>query len=142
LDTLDEAPVLVGHSLGGLLAQRLAESGRARALILLASAPPGMLTAQAVAVPRFAPKLPAIMTGRPFVVGASACSVLALNKVPPGQRPPIHARLTPESGKVYRSAMLGTVRVRASRVQLPVFVAGGADDRILSQRLTRKTARH
>jgi pimeloyl-ACP methyl ester carboxylesterase len=55
LGTLDTAPVLVGHSLGGLLAQRLAEAGRARALILLASAPPGMLTAQAIAVPRLYP---------------------------------------------------------------------------------------
>jgi pimeloyl-ACP methyl ester carboxylesterase len=142
LDTLDDTPVLVGHSLGGLVAQRLAERGRARALVLLASAPPAMLTAQAIALPRFAPNMPRIMTGRPFIVGADACSVLALNRVPPEDRPPIHAHLTHESGKVYRSLMLGTVRVRASKVRVPVFVAGGTQDRIVSPRLVRKTARH
>src|ERR1700724_1114730 len=81
LGTLPGKPILVGHSLGGLVAQRLAELGRARALVLLASAPPAMLTAQAIALPRFATNMPKIMTGRPFIVGADACSVLALNKV-------------------------------------------------------------
>jgi pimeloyl-ACP methyl ester carboxylesterase len=142
LDTLPGPAVLVGHSLGGLVAQRLAELGRARALVLLASAPPAVLTAQSVALPRFAPQMPRIMAGRPFIVGAGACSALALNQVPPDQRPPIHAQLTHESGKVYRSLMLGTVRIRARNVRVPVFVAGGTEDRIVSPRLVRTTARH
>jgi pimeloyl-ACP methyl ester carboxylesterase len=142
VDALGRAPVVVGHSLGGLVAQRVAELGRARALVLLASAPPGMLTAQAIAFPRFAPKLPRIMTGRPFVVGNDACSVLALNRVPEAARPAIHAHLTEESGRVYRSMMLGTIRIDASKVRVPVFVAGGVDDRIISTRLVRTTARH
>ena len=73
---------------------------------------------------------------------AGACSALALNQVPPDQRPPIHAHLTHESGKVYRSLMFGTTRVKASKVRVPVFVAGGTEDRIVSPRLVRKTARH
>ena len=50
--------------------------------MLIAPAPPAMLTAQPVALPHFAPQLPRIMTGRPFVVGPAACSALALNKMP------------------------------------------------------------
>lgn len=142
LDELGEAPVLVGHSLGGLVAQRLAEGGRARALVLLASAPPAMLTAQAVALPRFVPNMPRIMTGRPFIVSGRACSAIALNQVPEGERPAIHAHLTHESGKVYRSMMLGTIRVKAAKVAVPVFVVGGTKDRIISPRLVRRTARH
>src|SRR5438552_120784 len=43
IDSLDSPPVIVGHSLGGLLAQMLAATGRARALVLLAPlAPWGM----------------------------------------------------------------------------------------------------
>ncbi len=142
IDELGGTPVLVGHSLGGLVAQRLAEEGRASAVALLASAPPAMLTAQAIALPRFAPNMPRIMAGRPFIVGNDACSVLALNRVPEEDRPAIHAHLTEESGKVYRSMMLGTIRVKAAKVQIPVFVAGGAQDRIISPRLVRTTARH
>lgn len=142
IDTLDAPPIVIGHSLGGLLALRLAELGRVRAVVAIASAPPGMLTAQAIALPKFAPKLPKIMSGRPFVVGNDACSVLALNEVPEAQRPAIHAHLTHESGRVYRSLMLGTVRVKASAVTVPVFVGGGDRDHIVSTRLVRKTARH
>ncbi|MEQ1731151.1 MAG: alpha/beta hydrolase [Vicinamibacterales bacterium] len=141
IDELGEAPIVVGHSLGGLLAQRLAEQGRTRAIVLIASAPPGVLTAQAVALPRFLPKMARIMTGRPFVVGNDACSVLALNAVPEDERPAILAHLTAESGRVYRSLLLGTIRIDASKVSVPVFVAGGDQDRIISNRLLVNTAR-
>jgi pimeloyl-ACP methyl ester carboxylesterase len=142
LDTLDQPAVLVGHSLGALLAQRLAEQGRARAIVLIAPAPPAMLTAQAVALPRFLPQMPRIMSGRPFVMGPGSCSTLALNKLPEEQRPAVHAHLTHESGKVYRALMMGSVKVDARKVRVPVFVAGGTDDRIISTSLTKKTAKH
>ena len=142
VDTLDEPPVLVGHSLGALLAQRLAEQGRARAIVLIAPAPPAMLSAQAVALPHFLPKMPRIMTGRPFVMSPAACSALALNEMPRAQRPAVHAHLTHESGKVYRSLMLGTVRIDARKVRVPVYVAAGTEDRIISTALAKKTAQH
>ena len=142
LDTLDEPAVLVGHSLGALIAQRLAEQGRARAIVLIAPAPPAMLTAQAVALPHFLPQMPRILTGRPFVVGPAACSTLALNKMPEAERPAVHAHLTHESGKVYRDLMFGSVKIDARKVRVPVYVAGGTEDRIISTGLTKKTARH
>src|SRR5262249_37227024 len=39
IDALGEAPILVGHSLGALIAQKVAELGRARGLALLSPAP-------------------------------------------------------------------------------------------------------
>jgi pimeloyl-ACP methyl ester carboxylesterase len=143
VDSLGEPPVLVGHSLGGLLAQKLAEEGRARAIVLVASAPPSMLTAQAVALPTFAPRLPRIMAGLPFDVPAGACRKLALNCVPDEtDRERIHGTLNRESGIVYRQMMLGRIRVDASKVRCPVLVVGGDRDRIISLGLLRGTARH
>jgi len=40
IDTLPEKPILIGHSFGGLSAQKLVESGYAEAAILISSAPP------------------------------------------------------------------------------------------------------
>lgn len=52
IDTLDTAPVLVGHSMGGLLAQLLAAKGQARAGILLCSAcPRGVFPMRPVMLP-------------------------------------------------------------------------------------------
>src|SRR5689334_15406788 len=73
VDALPEPPILVGHSLGALLAQKVAELGRARAMVLLSPAPAAMLTAQAVAIPAYLPMLPKIMTGRALIPPAGAC---------------------------------------------------------------------
>lgn len=40
IDSLAEKPILIGHSFGGLTAQKLVESGKAAAAILISSAPP------------------------------------------------------------------------------------------------------
>ncbi|MEL6538713.1 MAG: alpha/beta fold hydrolase, partial [Bacteroidota bacterium] len=40
IDALPEKPILIGHSFGGLTAQKLVASGRAEAAILISSAPP------------------------------------------------------------------------------------------------------
>src|ERR1051325_11141003 len=62
---MTEAPVIIGHSMGGLLAQQLAAAAPCRALGCVASAPPGMLPAQLRALPYLAPLFPTIMAGRP-----------------------------------------------------------------------------
>jgi alpha-beta hydrolase superfamily lysophospholipase len=38
--------------------------------------------------------------------------------------------------------MMGTIRVKAAKVQVPVCVGGGTEDHIISTRLLNKTARH
>jgi pimeloyl-ACP methyl ester carboxylesterase len=143
IDDFDRAPVLVGHSLGGLLAQRLAEQGRARPIVLIASAPPGMLTPQPMALRRFFPKMPRILTGRPFVVGNDACVQCSPQRSAPEARPTIHAHLTPESGRVHRALVLGTIRVNAAqghRAGLRARPCGDADDVCQSDRAASMTS--
>lgn len=140
--SIDGPPILIGHSLGGLLAQRLAELGRASAVVLLASAPPEALTAQDIALPYFGPLMPTIMSGAPFVVPDEACSVLALNHVPESDRPAIHAQLTHESGLVYQALLTGAIAIDPRAVRVPVFVAGGEDDRIVAPSHVQHTAQY
>src|SRR5688572_2516933 len=77
IDALGERPVIVGHSLGGLLAQKVAEADRAAAIVLLSPAPPGMLTAQAVALPAMLPMMPKILLGKPLVPECQTCDAIA-----------------------------------------------------------------
>ena len=81
IDALGEAPILIGHILGGLLAQKVAEAGRCRAMVLLSPAPAAMLTAQPVALPGFLPMMPGILTGQPVLPSASGHVAV------PGQHP-------------------------------------------------------
>jgi pimeloyl-ACP methyl ester carboxylesterase len=141
IDALGEAPVIVGHSLGGLIAQKIAELGRCRAAVLLAPAPSGMLTAQPVALRAYLSMMPKILLGRPLLPGGDACATIALNRVPQAERARIHGSLVHESGKAFREMVFGTYRVDASKVRCPVLVMGGTHDRIVSVALMRGTAK-
>lgn len=141
IDTLDQPPVLVGHSLGALLAQKAAELGRARALVLLSPAPAAMLTAQPVALPAYLPMLPKIMTGRSLLPPAGACRRLVLNRMPESEHGAAHGSLVHESGAVYRDLMLGAVHVDPARVRCPTIVLSGEHDHVISTALARFTAK-
>lgn len=140
IDVLGEMPVIVGHSLGGLIAQKIAERGRCQAAVLLAPAPAGMLTAQPVALSALLPMFPKILLGQPIRPSRNTCETIALNCIPPSERARIYDRLVHESGKVYREMIFGSVRVDASKVRCPVLVLGGREDRIVSVSLLRSTA--
>jgi pimeloyl-ACP methyl ester carboxylesterase len=140
IDALGETPIVVGHSLGGLLAQKVAEAGRCRAMVLLSPAPAAMLTAQAVALPGFLPMMPRILSGQPVLPTAGGCARIALNRMPVGERPGCHASLVHESGAVYREMIFGAIRVDPAKVTCPTYVLGGAEDHVVSQRLLRFTA--
>jgi pimeloyl-ACP methyl ester carboxylesterase len=140
IDALGEAPVIIGHSLGGLIAQKIAELGRCRAAVLLAPAPAGMLTAQPVALPALLPMLPKILLGQPVRPSCRTCETIALNRIPVEDRTRIHDSLVHESGRVYREMIFGTFRVDAAKVHCPMLVMGGRDDRIVSVALVRRTA--
>lgn len=140
IDTIGETPIVIGHSLGGLIAQKIAELGKARAMVLLCPAPAAKLTAQPVALPTYLPMMPRILTGRPIIPGPAGCSTIALNAVPVAARPAIHQTLVHESGKVYREMIFGTCKVDFTRIKCPSFVAGGRDDRIVETKLVEWTA--
>lgn len=141
IDTFGEKPVLIGHSLGGLIAQKLAEMGRARALVLMCPAPAAKLTAQPVALPAYLPMMPKILLGRPILPSRSGCTTIALNRMPADVCPALHAGLVHESGKVYREMIFGSFKVDFSRIDCPSLVIGGAEDRIVARDLVEWTAK-
>ncbi len=115
IEALEEAPILVGHSLGGLVAQKVAEAGRCAGLVLLAPAPAAMLTAQLGALPAYLPLMPKILAGASFVPHCGACDRIALNRVPVPDRP----AAAPAAGRAARKG-------RASRAVSP---RGGEQER-------------
>lgn len=141
IDALGEAPIVIGHSLGGLIAQKVAELQKARVIVLLSPAPAAMLTAQPVALSTYLPMMPKILAGRPIKPSPGGCSTIALNRMTPEACPIIHAQLVHESGKVYRQMIFGTYKVDFSKITCPSLVIGGRDDRIVSPALVTWTAK-
>jgi pimeloyl-ACP methyl ester carboxylesterase len=80
LRTLREG-VVIGHSMGGLVAQKVAEAGRVRAAVFATSAPPKGIRAVTWPVlwrmPRYAA---AIITSQPCAIGPEDAAALIGNR--------------------------------------------------------------
>ena len=122
--------VLVGHSMGGLVAQVVAaEDPHVRAAAFLCSVPPAGIPAVSGPVIRRAPRyIPAMATGGLIRQRRSDAVAVIMNRMTPAERDAAFPRFIADSGTVARQIALGRVRVDARRVTCPVLVGGATDD--------------
>jgi pimeloyl-ACP methyl ester carboxylesterase len=145
---LDETPVLIGHSMGGLIAQQLAARGLAHSVVLLAScAPWGVLPAtdDERALARALMSAGAFWTQslQPAFEIAKSDSLASLD---PQMQKRVFAKFGPESGRAMFELFFWmfddqrTTAVEAERVRCPVLVVAGSDDKIVSAATGRRIA--
>jgi pimeloyl-ACP methyl ester carboxylesterase len=148
ISRLDEPPVLVGHSLGGLLAQMLAARGLARALVLLAPSPPwGILPTTLF---ELASAQTLLLTGdfwnRPLHADYGIAAAHSLDRLSPAERRRVFARFVPESGLATFEVMHAAwdakraAQVNARDVTCPILCLVGEGDRINPPSTVRRTA--
>lgn len=134
-------PIVIGHSMGGLIAQKLAEAGLCRACVLLASAPPRWIPVVSLKLlTRQLKHLPALARFRPLVPDRGDADALMFNRTPLSDRATFFARLVPASGRAGFDISLGVVGVRESRVTAPLLVVTGRDDQFVVPRVARAIA--
>lgn len=139
-------PIVVGHSMGGLVVQRyLAEGGRAAAGVLLASAPPSGTLGGTLRMMRRDPLAylrmnltwslwPAVSTP------ARAKAWLLPDSFGDAEVRAVHARLQDESF-LAAMEMFFAPRVHPERVRVPMLVMGAGEDRFYSVAEVHATAR-
>jgi non-heme chloroperoxidase len=136
-----ERPIVIGHSMGGLIAQRLAEEGVTDTVVLLASAPPRGIT---LATPRLVLKqikhLGALIRLTPLQPSRSDSDELIFNRMPPEARAELHAFLVPDSALAARELSLGTIAVDAKRIRGAMLVVSGLEDHFVAPRVARQLA--
>ena len=138
LEGLDAAPVLVGHSMGGLLAQMVAAKNQVRALVLLAPSapwgvPPSTLfeIASAQAMLLNVGFWNSVLKPDEHIAGRHA-----LDRLAPAERSAAMARFVPESGRAVFETMhwgldMGRAsEVEAAKISCPLLVIAGGEDRI------------
>lgn len=138
-------PVVVGHSMGGIVTQRYLERHAAPAAVLLASVPPRGAWAITAGVAARHPLAfgRAIGTARLYPVVDNperARRLLVSDRLTPEEWAPFQACLRDESFLAYLD-MLGLGLPRPSRVRAPLLVLGAGGDRIVPAADVRATAR-
>jgi pimeloyl-ACP methyl ester carboxylesterase len=148
ISALDEPPVLVGHSMGGLLAQMLAARTKVRALVLLApSAPWGMLPSTMF---EFASAGAMFFAGdfwsRPIQPSFDIAVANALDRLPAEEASRLFARFVPESGLAMFEILHWALDARratevdASAVSCPVLCLSGTHDKVNPPSTVRRIA--
>ena len=142
---LPEPPVLVGHSLGGLVSQMLIGRMPMRALVLLASLPPeGMLFLGA----RLAATDPQIWVEAylgsvarvRLPIETTAQRILFSDKLPLERVLLYSSRMTPESARALAEAHMPGPVMPAAWTRTPTLVIGGELDRLVSTPSVLRTA--
>ncbi len=144
VEQMERPPVLVGHSMGGMVVQKYLESHRVPAAVLLASAPPRGLVPATLRILRRRPLplLKATLTLRLVqTIGTPALYREAFFS--PGfsgeELAVYHARVQDESLRAYVD-MLALDLPHPKRVETPLLVLGSRDDRLIAPAEVAATA--
>ena len=142
---LPAPPVLVGHSMGGLVVQKYLEQGRAAAGVLLASAPPRGIIGAVLRTARHDPigllRANLTLSLYPLVsTPEKARDRLFSDDTPDETVLACQPRLQDESFRAFLDMIVFDLP-RPERVRVPVLVLGAAEDGIFSPADVAATAR-
>lgn len=145
---LDEKPILMGHSMGGLIAQMLGSRGLAKALVLLTPASPrGIIALRPSVVRSFWSSLTKPAFWRKPIKQTFGEAVYAMmHLLPAGEQRRVYERLVPESGRAgfemgfWLLDPRQATRVDSSRITCPTLVISGAQDKLTPPSVVRSVA--
>lgn len=149
INNLDEKPVLIGHSMGGLIAQILGERGLAKGLVLLTPAPPrGITSLKPSALKSFLAGC--IKWGfwrNPHRLSFNSAVYAMLHLLPEVEQKAIYERFVYDSGKagkeigfwLFDSKKIS--QIDESKMTCPLLVISGSEDRATPPSMVRRIAK-
>ncbi len=104
---LPEPPVLLGHSMGGLVTQLAAKKAKIKALVLLAPSPPWGVTGSSLeeAATAFGVQMIGAFSSGALQPDKSLMRAYSLDRLPPAEQEAAVARLRPESAMAVRETL-------------------------------------
>ena len=149
VESLDEPPLVLGHSLGGLIAQLVAEKTKVSGLILMGTAPAAGIFAfyPSMVICFYKHFLRWGFWKKPMPPYKHAFCDYCMNNQDPKDKELEFAKLVPESGFTYFQMALPFLDkqkgayVDFNKIHEPVLVITGTDDRMVSPNIAKATAK-
>lgn len=148
IKNLGTTPILMGHSMGGLLAQILGSRGLAKSIILLApAAPAGIWALNFSVIKSFLGILKRLnFWKKSFRISFPGAVYAMMHLVPINERKQLYNKLVYESGLA--AFQIGfwfidpskSAKVCENNIQCPVLVIAGKEDRITPAPIVKKVA--
>lgn len=130
----DRPPILIGHSMGGLLVQKAVESIGVSGIVLIASATPKGIPV----FPSFLTSLiflkysiPALFN-RAIMPDEKEVKYMVFHNVKDEELKWALERYVPESGHAFYQLFTGSFFVDSSKITCPILVVGGGKDRVIN----------
>ena len=136
VESLEEPPVIIGHSMGGMILQHFLQTGTCKKAVFMSSVPPsGALVACFRVISRYPGLIPYLV--RRNLIGAfTKYPHLMLNK------PILIARYAHRMCAESFKAFLGLLMPVSHTSSIPILVVGGSKDALISIRELKSTANH
>ncbi len=144
----NEKPIIIGHSMGGLLALKLSAKNLASAAVMITPAPPAGINALKFSVLKsFAgPMLKLKWLGFPHRLSFKAAVYGMLNRLPGDEQQYVYERMVAESGRAAREIGFWwadwrmAARVKPASVNKPLLFISASEDRLTPADMIEKIA--
>jgi pimeloyl-ACP methyl ester carboxylesterase len=143
LEALPEPPVLIGHSVGGLLVQKLVNLGYGRAGVTISPAPPqGITSLDPHFVPANFPHVNPFAGNRPVIMTPKRFHYTFCNTMDRSASDEAFERyVVPESRNVPRSLLTRQARIDFDADHPPLLFVTGDSDHLTPAAMVRRNAR-
>lgn len=134
LRALDEKPILVGHSMGGLIVQRLIEEGLGAAGVAIDSAPPkGVISLKySFLKSNWGAISPTAKLDEPISLTFEQFQYAFVHTLPPAEQQAAYERyVVPESRRVAKGPTTEAAALHYERPRPPLLLLAGAEDHII-----------
>lgn len=142
IDTLPEKPIVVGHSLAGLVVQKLIELGKAVAGISIDGAPPKNVFAPPATIKMVLPVVNPLKGNKEFLGSKEWYHKAFFNNYSRAESDALYDQIAvPESRKIARDTLLNSfAKIDFKKPHQPLLFIGGEKDNIFPASFTKRIA--
>lgn len=136
---LDEKPIIIGHSLGGLITQVLLNRGLAKAAVAIHSVPPQGIFPYEPTFLRSTWRVLGLFSSmkKTYLMSFKKFQYAFVNGMPLAEQQQAYEQYAiPESKRVARGGLTSTAAVNFSKPHAPLLITAGSDDNIIPAHLS------